>query len=191
MRLKLLSIPDAFHSDATKQKFNFCIDCGKYLLGSETLYVIEKAIRNFKKFNTNDTIFEYAMCMECQKKLWNTFSKSSIGKIEKYFETNIDFRERTRSFSGIENENINLMISNCVVKGTPIKQTNEYQLVAFCKGKRLIVDYVPFMISDEAMGEVAELLSNKTLDTLDGFIDDFLGLPPSLDIKTKPKVLFI
>jgi hypothetical protein len=187
---RYLIIPELFYSEATSQKFNFCIDCEKYLLNPDTLYVIEKAIRNFKKFNTNDTIYEYAMCMECQNKLWDSFSKSSNEKIDEYF-SNIDYAARIKKFKTVNNENIKSMISNCIIKETTLEKVNEYQLVALCKGEKLIVHYAPFMISGEAMGEVAELLSNKTLDIIGGLIDNFLGLPPELDKKKKPKLIFI
>jgi hypothetical protein len=36
------------------------------------------------------------------------------------------------------------------------------------------------MIGDEALDEVVQLLSNKTLGEIDGLYDDFFGLSPEL-----------
>ena len=50
---------------------------------------------------------------------------------------------------------------------------------------------MPFIIGDEAMEEMQGLLSQKTQDELDRFVDDNFGLPPELKelLKDKPLVL--
>ena len=48
------------------------------------------------------------------------------------------------------------------------------------------------MISGEAADEVMQLLSNSTIDILNGFTDEFLGLPPEFKdlFKDKPMLVF-
>lgn len=187
---KYLKIPELFYSSVTKQKFNFCIACEKYLLDKDTLYVIEKAIRNYKDFGISDTIFEYAMCLDCQEKIEDSFSNSSSTKIDEYVFKNCDWAGRFNKFDKVDDNNILTMTANCVFKNTRIEKTIEYQLIGWCKGESLIVHFIPYMISGEAMDEMVGLLSDKTIDILGGFRDEFLNIPPEFDKYIKPKLIF-
>ena len=188
---KYLKIPELFYSSVTKQKFNFCIDCEKYLLDIDTIYVIEKAIRNYKDFGISDTIFEYAMCIDCQEKIEDSFSESSNMKLDEYVFKNCDWAGRLNEFKEVDDSNILSMTSNCVFKNTRIEKTVEYQLIGWCKGDSLIVHFIPYMICGEAMDEMAGLLSNKTIDIISGFRDEFLDIPPEFDKYIKPKSILI
>jgi len=183
-----LKIPEIFYSDANGKPFNKCIDCNKSLPGNDVEYIIEKAYKKYKEFNTDDTIFEYAICLDCAEKLFRSFSEQSRKAIDDYFEENIDIEARLIAAGKKEDFVIEDYISKCMIKGLPVEDLDEYQLVCYCKGDKISMIRPPYMISGAASDEVMQLLSNKTTDILNGFTDDFIGIPPEFKdlLKDKP-----
>lgn len=179
----LIDIPEQFYSDAVNRLFANCLNCNRFLLDGNTEYIIEKAVRRYNEFNTTDTIFEYAICMKCHSEIMSVYSESSLNNIQNYFQENVNFNERQR----IINEKIDQgkldfkdYVSHCLIKGTPVTKLNEYQIGCHCIGNKMLANNMPFLIGNEAMDELSQLLSNKTIGEMDRFIDEFLGLPPDL-----------
>ncbi|MFQ5639050.1 MAG: hypothetical protein ACE5IR_13790 [bacterium] len=186
-----IKVPTIFQSIETGKPFSNCISCEKALLENGVQYVIEKAIKNYKQFNTTDTIFEYAMCLQCYDEIQKTFSDTSKRRIESYFQNNVDFVQRRERFLKNEDLRIDEWISTCVVKGTAARDLTEYQIVCQCDGELMLYTYMPFMIGSEAMDEVAQLLSTQTLGEIDGLYDDFFGLSPELRDLLNPRLLVV
>ena len=177
----LVDIPKVFHSHAANAPFSKCMNCDSLLLNSE--YVIEKAIRSYKEFSSTDTIFEYAICMNCHEEFISAYSPSSLSKIQNYFLENADFdHRRTQLREKLKDGHFNIdeWISHCLIKGTHMSDMTEYQIGCQCVGTKMVVLNMPFMIGHEAMDEISQLLSDKTRGEMDRFIDEFFGLPPEL-----------
>jgi len=187
-----LKIPKVFYSDASGKPFDKCIDCNKNLLKGNQEYVIEKAFRKYVDYEANDTIFEYALCLNCAEKLFMSFSESSRKAIEGYFEKHIDIESQLSRLSGNEDFKVEEYLSKCLIKGLAIENLREYQMVCYCRGDRISLIRPPYLISGEAADEVMQLLSNATIDILNGFTDEFLGLPPEFKdlLKDKPMLVF-
>jgi hypothetical protein len=187
-----LKIPKIFYSDASGQPFDKCIDCNRNLLKGNQEYVIEKAFKKYVDYEANDTIFEYAICIDCAEKLFLSFSESSRKAIEGYFEKHIDIEDHLLRLSGNESFNINDHLNKCLIKGLAIENLREYQIVCYCRGDQISLLRPPYMISGEAADEVMQLLSNATIDILNRFTDEFLGLPPEFKdlLKDKPIMVF-
>jgi len=179
----LFDIPQAFYSDETNAPFMKCLNCECNLQDNETQYIIEKAIKRYKDYDTTDTIFEYAICLKCHDTFMKVYSEESLGKIQNYFleNANLNFK-RHHLIDKLEDGvfEINEWMSHCVIKGTPINEMTEYQIGAQCVGNKIAVFEMPFIIGNEAMDEIMQLLSNKTIGEMNGFIDEFFGLPPDL-----------
>ena len=77
-----MKIPEIFHSTGTGKPFSHCVSCNKELLNSDNPYIIEKAIRQYLEYKTTDTIFEYAMCMDCYMKIDQSLSDESKHNLE-------------------------------------------------------------------------------------------------------------
>ena len=161
-------IPKVFYSTETGKPFSHCVSCEKHLLASGEQYVIEKAIRNYQKFKTNDTIFEYAMCVGCYEKIHKSFSVSSKQAVENYFLQNVDFARRRAQLLEQGNRRLDEWLSDCIVKGTPVQDLDEYQILCQCQGDKMLFTYLPFMIGGDATEEIVQLLSNETLGEIDG-----------------------
>ena len=187
-----LKIPKLFYSDASGQPFDKCIDCNKNLLKGSQEYIIEKAFKKYVDYNASDTIFEYALCLNCAEKLFMSYSESSRKAIENYFEDHVNIESQLSKLAGNDDFVLESHINKCMIKGLAIEDLQEYQMVSFCRGDRLSLIRPPYMISGEAADEVMQLLSNATIDILNRFTDEFLGLPPEFKdlLKDKPMLVF-
>ena len=176
-----IKIPKLFYSTETEKPFSHCISCDKYLLQSQSPYVIEKAIKQYPEYKTTDVIFEYAMCMDCYLNINESLSTESKTSIEKYFIENVDLNERRKSLIKNQDLSIEKWTSSCIIKGTPIKELTEYQIACQCDGEYLLFTNMPFIIGNLALDEMMQLLSNKTIGEIRGFYDKFFS--PDPDIK--------
>ncbi len=175
-----MKIPSIFYSDKSSKPFGHCILCDRYLLEKGTLYVIEKAIRRYEKFDTTDTIFEYAMCLDCYAEMWKSFSDSSKVKMQDYFDRNIDLDSQRKKLLEKESLKVDDLLSRCFINGTSVKEVSQYQICCQCDGSEILFGSLPLMISGEAADEIANLLSNQTLGEIGGFMDEFFSWPPEL-----------
>jgi len=174
-------IPDVFFSSHTNSPIEHCVSCDRYLLEAGTAYIIEKAIKRYPRLNTSDTIFEYAMCIDCYKMVHQRFSDESLERIQLYFKEHVNFQQRRSELLRKETLDINDWISSCVVHGTRVGNLEEYQIGGQFDGQSLIYHDLPYLVGLQAMDDIARLLSNKTLDEMDGFYKEFLGPPPDIE----------
>lgn len=187
-----IEIPDTFYSQASQKMFSHCIECNKYLLEDGVQYLIEKAIKRYPKFESDDTVFEYAICMDCHDEMRKSFSEISLKRIEQYFNNNVDWVERRMKLLHQKEPHLQDWLSNCLVKNTAAEELTEYQIACHCNGKDMLFSFLPYLISGAAMDEIADLLSNKTLDAINGFRDRFIKYPPELqDLLTGRPVMLL
>lgn len=172
-------IPQVFHTHNSNALFTQCLCCDVNVLDSGDEYVIEKAYKQYDGYELSDTVFEYAMCLNCLMQLQSKMSASSLQNIDAYFEQNVNFSERLHD---MENREIDVFnrLGHCLVKGTAVNELTEYQVFGLFREDRMLLGPFPYMIGGEAMEEVAQLLSNETLGEIDGFMDTHFGLPPEL-----------
>lgn len=188
---EFIEIPQKFHSDLTGKPFDKCMMCEKDLLENGVQYRIEKAIKKYPDSNAFSTIFEYAICMDCGMQANAALSAESKQKIEAYFEQHVDLQERRAQLLEEKGMNTDDWISHCAIKGTPLAHAEEYQIYAHCEGGDMLFSYWPMAISSEAIDEIADLLSEKTLDEIDRFTDQINDLPPELKDLFKDKPLVV
>ncbi len=161
----LVDIPKSLFSHIEDKPFSTCLECNKYLLDGETEYLIERICRNYPDFGAKETIFDYAICMDCALKLHSEMSKESQKTLQKYFLENIDLARPKNKVS------INETTSECLVSGTPLNECKEYQICAHCIGDKVYMGNPPYMLSSGVLEEIMNLLSNKTQDIMNGFYD--------------------
>jgi hypothetical protein len=173
-----LIVPQDFYSSETGKPFTNCRSCDKNLLIPGRRYVIEKAVTHYPQYHANDTIFEYALCYDCYQAVLNTMSDTSKHNIQSYFLENMQHVQQ-RLMDFIQGKaKVEDLIGFCAVKGTPREELNEYQIACHCNGPYLDDAYPPLMIGHEAMDEIMQLLSNKTLGEIDRFYNDIIDIPP-------------
>lgn len=186
-----MDIPDKFKNTLENEIFRNCISCDKDLIESNEEYLIEKAIKRFPELDTEEVVFEYAMCIECAERMRSTLSVESRQRVDSYFEN-----RRGNIMSNLFQDYIKEDHSNwgeeCMISGENFKNLREYQIYAHCKGDQIVPQQGVFMISGAILEELSELLSEATRDELDRFIDDNFGLPPEFAdlIKSREPVFF-
>jgi hypothetical protein len=151
--------------------------CNSDLLKEGVPYFIEKSVRQIPEFGTSEIIFEYALCLSCSASLNAALSETSRKRTMEYFAKHGHFVARREKLLDAP---VSDWISHCLIKNTPISVTPEYQVVAQCIGKRLVMHDMPFAVSLEAMDEIAALLSDETLGEMDDFMGKHFSGPPEL-----------
>jgi Fe-S cluster biosynthesis and repair protein YggX len=179
-------IPEEFYSFETEKPFDKCIDCRKYLLDENTEYLIEKAIRNYKGYEAKDTVFDYAICMDCAEEMRNDISKESWKSMMNYFNTHLDASKRLEMAENEPRENL----GSCMLKNISSKDCEEYQIYAHCRGRYLNSQNPPYMISGVAMDEIIQLLYDKTIDEMNRFFNKHFSPDPSF-FEPTPKLILI
>ncbi|MEQ8925864.1 MAG: hypothetical protein RLO81_08630 [Fulvivirga sp.] len=175
-----IDIPEEFYSFDSKTKFEYCIECDKYLLDESTDYFIEKAIKKYDGFSANDVIFEYAICLDCAERMRQAMSNESMQNLQNYFAENANVQRRMELMNS-ESKDTEEWIGECLVTGKSRNTLNEYQIFAQCRGDKMVLGQMPYMVSGETLGKVAELLSTETKDELDDFSKRHFGPPPGLE----------
>lgn len=175
-----IAIPKEFHSFSSKNLFEKCIECDKYLLEDGTEYFIEKAVKKYPGFDAFDVIFEYAICADCAHKMRLRMSKESMQRMELFFAENINMQDRIDVIQTNPN-NPEAWTDKCMVNGSTKKDLNEFQLYAHCNGKHLTLKHMPYLISGEVIEQIGHLLSAETIDELNDFTNNHFGPPPELE----------
>jgi hypothetical protein len=174
---RLIPVPEILYSDLTGKIMYRCVSCDKNIVESGEPYVIEKAFRYYPEYNISNTIFEYIMCLPCAQKMQESMSEESMQKIQQYF-NQVNLIERSQNMWDEYGNDFESWISNCIIKDSPRTGMEEYQVCGQCIGDKLVFDMLPYVLSHEASNEISDLLSNKTLDEYNRFVDDNFGLPP-------------
>ncbi|MEM7548994.1 MAG: hypothetical protein AAF363_04940 [Bacteroidota bacterium] len=185
-----MEIPKKLYNYHTNKPFEFCLKCNRFLLDGKVDYLLEKAFRNHSEYNVEEVIFDYAICMDCAMDMTNDLSRESLASLQRYFSENVSM-DRMNNLPQDPTQRMNHLMNTCLLKGTEKDDTPEYQLIARCRGNRILTDIAPpYMICSQAMEELNNVLSAKTIDEMNGFKDNFFGGPPELeDILKKPVIL--
>lgn len=185
-----VEVPEVFWSDASTGRFENCLVCERYLLEDGTRYLIEKAFRSYRGFESRDTVFEYAMCEECRLQMQEEMSAESRERVDQFFTDHVDFVERRKKLLASGDLQSKPWLDRCLITGEPTSDMEEYQVYCECDGAHMLYSYLPYAVSGAAIDQIVALLSNPTIDSLRGFVDRHLGVPPEFeDIFAKRVVL--
>jgi hypothetical protein len=176
-----IDIPGQFYSDSEGKPFENCLVCNKYLLKEGTSYVVEKALKTYKDYDFYSTVYEYAICSECHGKMQEQMSEESKINLQKYYSETLSMKANEPILININDFDLNEWLSKCFFKGSSVKEMKEYQVVAQFDGTKMVLNMPPLVIGMEALNEMSALLSEKTIDEMNGFRDKFLGPPPDIE----------
>jgi len=186
--VKATEIPESFHSFETGGPFQKCLVCGIDLVKSGMPYFIEKAFRKYPGYKAFDITYEFAMCFKCAENLRKELSIESQERMKQYMESKIDFEKRRHSMSGLEpGKSLEPWLDHCLVSGEPLQDQNEYVLYGYFQGNNMMVSDFPYAIGPQAMDELTDLLSNKTLGEMDDFMGQYFTGPPEVNELFKPR----
>jgi len=175
-----IPIPESFYSIDTGDLHSTCIACDTSLLDGSTEYLIEKGTRRYDAYDAQETVFEYALCMDCHTAMRESFSDASLRRCQAYLSEHVDLGERIGRLLQTAAIDHSDWLRRCVVHDTPREELEEYQVMAHCRGDEMLLTHLPLMMGGQAMDELAERLSNETIDELGGFRNEHLGPSPEL-----------
>ena len=175
-----IKIPKAFRSSDHDKPFDHCMVCNKFLLEDGTPYMIEKAMRQHLEMKVKEVIFEYALCVDCAIMLNSSLSEESKQRISDYFEKHGNVAARREKLLQRKTLRVEPWINRCLITDKPISTCAEYQLMAQCDGTHLLFTYMPFALSMEALNEMTNLLSEKSLGEIDDFLGKYFSGPPEV-----------
>ncbi len=188
----LVEIPAILRKHEDGKLHHECIECGTGLLQEGKRYVIERALRRYPGVERLDTIFEYAICLDCAEELHNSFSIESREAIIDFFMKSKTFMTRGQmirfAIEGGRTSHLGLWFDRCAITGEEVSGMEEYQVAAFCVGDRLELSLLPYVIGGAAADQLMGRLSNKTIDDLDDFSGRHFGLPPEFGEKPRRMV---
>lgn len=178
-------IPEELKSFVSEEMFTHCINCGKYLLDDEIHYMIEKAVAG------GNVEFEHAICIDCATDMRGYMSEESTKAVNDFFEKNFDQMNRMKTlFSENTIPSFEKWTEECAISHKSIKEIDEYQIFAHCCGKKMIYSVMPFIISGEVIEQISGILSVKTREELDKYMDKHFDLPPEMkEIFKRKKIL--
>lgn len=179
MRILKKDIPNILKSDLTDKPFENCLLCNIDLMESQIPYMVEKAFKRAPDGSLY-TIFEFAICMGCAQKTQDQLSRESLAKIQKYFSDRNDLFKRNEEMFDEEKTEFEDWTNECILSGKKISECDEFQILATCQGNQMEMGMFPYAISGEEAENMQELLSEKTRDELDDFMNTHLDLPPEL-----------
>ena len=182
---QMIPIDEAFYS-FNGEPLDKCAVCTKPLLRSGVRYLIEKA------FVGDEPIFEYAMCFDCQECMSGDISQDSMQRVEAHIEERVDIEQRRQRLPSPADRNPAAWLSECFLTKKHQRDCRSYAIYAHCEGRWMQLGDLPLMLSDLGMADLERLLSKKTRESLDEFIEQFLGMPPELkDDPTAPTLLLV
>ncbi|MEN8249023.1 MAG: hypothetical protein ABFS32_08830 [Bacteroidota bacterium] len=188
MDSQFVPIPKDFYAFDTDKPFTNCLVCQRELLTGEVDYFIEKAIRNYKDHEVSDIVYEYAICVHCAQDMNGQMSAESMQNIQDYFGRQPEFLLKVYDHNAKweELEEISLP-DECVITMQPKSDLDEYMIYGHFRGDKMVKSSMPYLLSGQVMDEISDLLSNQTIDQLDGFMGEYFGGPPELEELWKPR----
>ena len=160
------NIPNEFYNFDSGQPFSTCLVCNESLLDPPKQYMVEKTIRRYPEMDHEDIIYEYAICLECIMKQQEFISEESKQSIAQYM-SNV-------KVTGEVDE----LPRQCVIHGTSKEEMREYMIQGLFFGDTQNTQMPYILLGEKAINEIQEVLSQKTRDGMDGFMDKYYGGPP-------------
>ena len=187
-------VPEAFWSEYSGKPFVKCIDC-EVPLAESNVYIVQK------KFVAGEAVFEMAMCERCRNFMTQEYSEETRQNIVEHMGQ--QFRKKTEQAleeSGdpqiievrqIENEGegqaiLRECMDYCLICGTEREKCHRYSLAGLCRDSEIVaqvtpIGRTPLMICDECEQGMADLISKKTRDAWDRFVDEHFDGPPGIE----------
>ena len=177
MSFRFSHIPRVFHSAYSEQPFDRCISCQRELLGSDVPYIIQK------QFVADEAVFEMSICVLCQEDRKSELSRESVQAMQSFVS-----RVEPRELAGVsQSETAAGLLGHCAFCAEPRRQCPRYVVTGVLLNDRIVVGlpqgsplHVPVMVCDNCNREMNALLSRKTRDSWDRFVEDHFDGPPGI-----------
>ena len=195
--LFLSAVPKLFWSEYSGKPFFNCIGCKVPLLESN-MHSVKKRIVG------GEAVIEMAMCVNCQKKQVEQMSEETRENVTAFVKESFQ-KQLSKNLPEATADGDNIIriqeiedpeegqalldrcTNHCVVCGIERSKCHRYSLDGTCQESQLIVQVTPIgqtplMICDGCEQQMAELISQKTRDSWDRFMEEHFDGPPGVEI---------
>ena len=164
------AIPKTFWSFEKDAPFECCSLCGEDLFKPGTgLFSLPNSYHIEKAYKKDEVLYECAICSSCRENLTKELSDQSLKLISNYLGEHVDPTERYEQLIEAHSDSPDGWINHCMVKGTSVDDTKEYQICGEFVGTQLRYSVFPYALGNEAIEELTQLLSDETRGALDDF----------------------
>ncbi|MEW4488734.1 hypothetical protein AB1L42_11660 [Thalassoglobus sp. JC818] len=188
--------PREFYSEYTEKPFTQCIDCGQEFCESHDLFTVLKSVVG------GETVFEMAICIFCALQMRSRYSEETTQNMRDFFEKQSVNREDAASdvddsqaaddtlSEGEQSADPMYGIEQCTFCSKPRSDCHRYEIVGLFIDEDLIVDLStdglaggsPMMLCDECNAKMSEMVSKKTRDEWDRFVEEHFDGPPGVEV---------
>jgi hypothetical protein len=188
MKVRKAEIPDIF-KNSQKEYFKNCSLCHCDLFQDNSFYFVERLFKKHISFNITEVLFEYAICFDCSENLKKELSEESKSNIEKYMLVHFPAAKRLKNLQ--RKRKLDHFIDQCAITKKAVNRIENYTLIGHFSANKMLLSFAPFVLGEEIIEEMNELISAKTRKVLDNFMDKISDLPPELKqlLLTKSTVL--
>ncbi len=189
------SIPEIFWSEYSGQPFLKCLSC-EVPLPECDLHVIQKKIVG------NEAVLEMAVCNRCRDKQAEEMSEETRTNITEYMskcfqKRAADQMPNTEGVHVIEvsevqdpeegNAMLQRCLESCLICATERAKCHRYSLAGLCRSNEMVVQVTPvgqtpFLICYKCESGMAHLVSKKTRDVWNRFVEEHFDGPPGIEL---------
>ena len=174
-------IPKLLWSEYLDAPFVKCIDCEQPLLETN-LFVVNK------RFVAGESVFEMAMCNRCREAFASEYSQETKAAIAEFFrDIFVSNRDASAEEELAGEELLNHCLNRCCACGTNREECHRYSIAGLCRENDIIAQIsnfgqTPLMICSKCEAGMEGLVSKKTRDCWDRFVDEHFDGPPGVEI---------
>ncbi|TWT58544.1 hypothetical protein KOR42_19250 [Thalassoglobus neptunius] len=191
--------PREFYSEFTEKPFTQCIDCGQEFCDTHDLFTVLKSIVG------GETVFEMAICIYCALQMRSRYSEETTQNLRDFFEKQGLNREGAENSETdvpqqpVEDDSLSESqpssnpldgIEQCTFCSKLRSDCHRYEIVGLFIDNDLLVDLSndglaggsPMMLCDECNAKMSELVSKKTRDEWDRFVEEHFDGPPGVEV---------
>jgi hypothetical protein len=176
-----VEIPAYLWSVSAEAPFSECLDCQRPLLAlgeqqaMDTPGCLAIGYQIQKLIVRGESVFEYALCMQCMQQLSLRFSEETKESVSRFVRT------RLQSFPLITSEQALAGDLRCLICQCPRRDCYRYSLMGYCLGLWLMVNPGPVIVCEKCEEELSSLISEKTRREWDRFVEDHFDSPPGVE----------
>jgi len=179
-RTWFIPVPKLFWSEYSDGPFARCIDCDCELEACD-FYLVQKC------YVGTEPVFEFAICNTCRTNVSEQCSDETNKAVQEFLQAHL--RRREREFEELDEMETVLRkcMDECVICSRARSECHRYTVGGLGVEMDLVVQLSPqaqspLMICQECEGSMGKLVSQKTRETWDRFVEEKFDSPPGVGV---------
>mgnify|MGYP001229132749 CR=1 FL=1 len=173
-------VPKLFWSEYSEAPFARCIDCECELEECE-FYLVQKC------YVGGEAVFEFAICSTCRESVSSQCSEETNRAIQTFLMEYLSRREREFEENTEIDDVLRKCMDECIICSRLRSECHRYTIGGLCRELDLVVQLgpqaqSPLLICQDCEASLSELVSKKTRDTWDRFVEEKFDGPPGVGV---------